>query len=52
MLKRKCEKITLSKIKIKHVFVYFFKCPFVWRVGAVIFELDKASISSFVELQL
>ena len=33
------------------MFVYFFKCSSVLRVGAVIFELDEASISSFVEFE-
>ena len=35
-------------MKIKTWFVRFFKCSFVLRVGAVIFELDKVSMSNFV----
>jgi hypothetical protein len=34
-------------MKIKTWFVRFFKCSFVLRVGAVIFELDKVSMSNF-----
>ena len=34
-------------MKIKTWFVCFFKCSFVLRVGAVIFELDKVSMSNF-----
>ena len=29
----------------------FFKCSFVLRVGAVIFELDKVSMSKFVQFK-
>ena len=34
-------------MKIKTRFVCFYKCSFVLRVCAVIFELDKISISNF-----
>ena len=36
-------------MKIKTWFVCFFKCSFVLRVGAVIFELNKVSMSNFVK---
>ena len=36
---------------IKTWFVRFFKCSFVLRVGAVIFEIEKVSISNFVKLE-
>ena len=39
-------------MKIKTLFVRFFKCSFVLRVGAVIFELDKVSMSNFVKFKL
>ena len=38
-------------MKIKTWFVRFFKCSFVLRVGAVIFELDKVSMSNFVKFK-
>ena len=38
-------------MKIKTWFVCFFKCSFVLRVGAVIFELDKVSMSNFVKFE-
>ena len=38
-------------MKIKTWFVRFFKCSFVLRVGAVIFELDKVSTSNFVKFE-
>ena len=38
-------------MKIKTWFVSFFKCSFVLRVGAVIFELDKVSMSNFVKFK-
>ena len=38
-------------MKIKTWFVCFFKCSFVFRVGAVIFELDKLSMSNFVKFK-
>ena len=38
-------------MKIKTWFVRFFKCSFVLRVGAVIFELDKVSMSNFVKFE-
>ena len=38
-------------MKIKTWFVCFFKYAFVLRVGAVIFELDKASMSNFVKFE-
>ena len=38
-------------MKIKTLFVCFFKCSFVLRVGAVIFELDKVSMSKFVKFK-
>ena len=38
-------------MKIKTWFVCFFKCSFVLRVGAVIFELDKASMSYLVKFE-
>ena len=38
-------------MKIKTWFVCFFKCSFVLRVGAAIFELDKVSTSNFVKFE-
>ena len=38
-------------MKIKTWFVRFFKCSFVLRVGALIFELNKVSISNFVKFE-
>ena len=38
-------------MKTKTWVVYFFKCLFVLRVGAVIFELNKVSMSNFVKLK-
>ena len=38
-------------MKIKTWFVCFFKCSFVLRVGAVIFELDKVSMSNSVKFE-
>ena len=38
-------------MKIKTWFVRFLKCSFVLRVGAVIFELDKVSMSNFVKFE-
>ena len=38
-------------MKIKTWFVRFFKCSFVLSVGAVIFELDKVSMSNFVKFE-
>ena len=38
-------------MKIKTWFVRFFKCSLVLRVGAVIFELDKVSMSNFVKFE-
>ena len=38
-------------MKIKTLFVRFFKCSFVLRVGAVIFELNKVSMSNFVKFE-
>ena len=38
-------------MKIKTWFVSFFKCSFVLRVGAVIFELDIVSMSNFVKFE-
>ena len=38
-------------MKIKTWFVRFFKCSFILRVGAVIFELDKVSMSNFVKFE-
>ena len=38
-------------MKTKKWFVCFFKCSFVLRVGAVIFELDKVSISKSVKFK-
>ena len=38
-------------MKIKTWFVSFFKCSFVLRVGAVIFELDKVSMSNLVKFE-
>ena len=38
-------------MKLKTWFVRFFKCLFVLRVGAIIFELDKVSISNFVKFE-
>ena len=39
-------------MKIKKWFVCFFKCSFDLRVGAVIFELDKVSMLTFVKFEL
>ena len=39
-------------MKIKTWYVRFFKCSFVLRVGAVIVELDKVSMSNFVKFVL
>ena len=36
-------------MKIKTLFVRFFKCSFLKRVCAVIFELDEVSTSNFVK---
>ena len=33
------------------MFVRFFKCSFVLRVGAVIFELNEVSMSNFVKFK-
>ena len=44
--------MTSSKIKIKTCVCLFFQMLICFRVGAVIFELDEASISSFVEFRL
>ena len=41
----------LSKMKIKTCVGSFFKCSFVLRVGAVIFELDEVSMSNFVKFK-
>ena len=38
-------------MKTKTWFVCFFKCSFVLRVGAVIFELDKIGMSNLVKLE-
>ena len=38
-------------MKIKTWFGRFFKCSFVLRVGAVIFKLDRVSMSSFVKFK-
>ena len=38
-------------MKIKTWFVHFIKCSFVFRVGAVLFELDKVKISNFVKFK-
>ena len=38
-------------MKIKTWFVQFFKFSFVWRVGAIIFELDKVTMSNFVKFK-
>ena len=38
-------------MKIKTWFVRFFKCSFVLRVGGVIFELDKVSMSNFAKFK-
>ena len=56
MFKTKCKKNYfqggVSKMKIKAWFVCFFKCSLVLRVGAVIFELDKVSMSNFFKFEL
>ena len=39
-------------MKIKHGLIVFFKLSFVLRVGAVIFELEKVSMSNFVKFEL
>ena len=44
-------KLDIEKMKIKTLLVCFFKCSFVLRVGAVIFELDKVSMSNFVKFK-
>ena len=38
-------------MKIKTWFVRFFKCSFVLRVGAVVFELDKVIMSTLVKFE-
>ena len=38
-------------MKIKTWFVRFFKCSFILRVGAVIFELYYVSMSNFVKFE-
>ena len=38
-------------MKIKILFVCFFKCSFIKRVGSVIFELDKVYISNYVKFR-
>ena len=38
-------------MKIKTWCVCFFKCSLVLRVGAVIFELNKVSMSNFVKFK-
>ena len=38
-------------MKIKTLFVCFFKCSFLKRVCAVIFELDKVSTSNFIKFR-
>ena len=38
-------------MKIKTWFVRFFRCSFVLRVRAVIFELNKVSMSNFVKFE-
>ena len=38
-------------MRIKSWFVRLFKCSFVLRVGAVIFELDKVNMSNFVKFE-
>ena len=38
-------------MKIKTWFVRFFKCSFVLGVGAIIFQLDKVSMSTFVRFE-
>ena len=38
-------------MKIKNMVCSFFKCSFVLRVGEVIFELDKVSMSNFISLK-
>ena len=38
-------------MKIKIWFVCFFKCSLVLRFGAVIFELDKVSMSNFSKFE-
>ena len=38
-------------MKIKTWYVRFFQCSFVLRVGAVIFEIDKVSMSNFVKFE-
>ena len=38
-------------MKIKTWCVRFFKCSFVLRVGAVIFELHKVTMSNFVKFK-
>jgi hypothetical protein len=38
-------------MKVKTWFGRFFKCSFVLRVGAVIFELNKVNMSNFVKFK-
>ena len=38
-------------MKIKTWFARFFKCSLVLRVGAVIFKLDKVSMSNLVKFE-
>ena len=44
-------RVGVSKMKIKTLRVYFFKCTFIKRVGSVIFELDEVSVSNFVNFR-
>ena len=38
-------------MKIQNMDCSFFKCSFVLRVGVVIFELDKVTMSNFVKFE-
>ena len=38
-------------MKMKTWFVRFFKCSFVLRVGVIIYELDKVSMSNIAKFE-
>ena len=38
-------------MKIQNMVCSFFKCSFVLRIGVVIFELDKVTMSNFVKFE-
>ena len=55
MLKRKYGlnylKLSVGKMKTKALYVHLFKCSFINRFGAVIFELVQGTLSPFVKLK-